>query len=198
MKIRYAKLEKEYIIKNQKLDDAYMDKSIKKIKESKLVFRKQELIENASQTQGNILSDKNLDIDISHFIQLIDEELKIYLNKFQSNELIIRDFPHDYDLNAWFLIMNNEGYVKPHIHERGWISGSIYLNIPPKGHLNEGNIKFSYHNDAYPKDGNLFPEKILDLKTGDIVLFPSSLFHSTIPIQSDEERVVLAFDIMPK
>ncbi len=201
--VDFCKKPFEYIyqnnlIKNQKLDDAYMDKSIKKIKESKLVFRKQELIENASQTQGNILSDKNLDIDISHFIQLIDEELKIYLNKFQSNELIIKDFPYDYDLNAWFLIMNNEGYVKPHIHERGWISGSIYLNIPPKGHLNEGNIKFSYHNDAYPKDGNLFPEKILNLKTGDIVLFPSSLFHSTIPIQSDEERVVLAFDIMPK
>ena len=72
------------------------------------------------------------------------------------------------------------------------------MNIPPKGYLNEGNIKFSFHNDAYHKDGNLFPEKILDLKTGDIVLFPSSLFHSTIPIVSDEERVVLAFDIMPR
>ena len=83
--VDFCKKPFEYIyqnnlIKNQKLDDAYMDKSIKKIKESKLVFRKQELIENASQTQGNILSDKNLDIDISHFIQLIDEELKIYLN----------------------------------------------------------------------------------------------------------------------
>ena len=201
--VDFCKKPFEYIyqnnlIKNQKLDDAYMDKFIKKIKKSKLVFRKQELIENAYQTQGNILSNKNLDLDTSHFVQLIDKELKMYLNKFQSNESIIADFPHDYDLNAWFLIINNDGYVKPHIHERGWISGSIYLNIPPKGYLNEGNIKFSFHNDAYPKDGNLFPEKILDLKTGDIVLFPSSLFHSTIPIVSDEERVVLAFDIMPR
>ena len=201
--VNFCKKPFEYIyqnnlIKNQKLDDLYMDNFIKKIKQSKLVFRKQELIKNASQTQGNILSDNNMDLDMSHFVQLIDEELKIYLNKFQSNELIIKEFPYDYDLNAWFLIMDNKGYVKPHIHERGWISGSIYLNIPPKGHLNEGNIKFSYHNDIYPSEGKLFPEKILDLETGDIVLFPSSLFHSTVPILSNEERVVLAFDIMPK
>jgi len=32
----------------------------------------------------------------------------------------------------------------------------------------------------------------------DIVLFPSSLFHRTIPFNSNEERQVVAFDLMPK
>ena len=31
----------------------------------------------------------------------------------------------------------------------------------------------------------------------DLVLFPSSLFHGTIPFNSDEERHVIAFDIVP-
>ena len=202
-KANFCKSPFDYIyqnnfIDNKKLENGHMDKLIKDIKNSNLIFRKQNLIENASQTQGNILADRNLDIDISHFINLINEELKIYLSKFKSNDLIIKEFPYNYDLNAWFLIMSNKGYVKPHIHERGWISGSIYLNIPPKGYSDEGNIKFSYHNDQYPSDGKSFPEKILDLKTGDIVLFPSSLFHTTIPTANDEERVVLAFDVMPK
>ena len=33
---------------------------------------------------------------------------------------------------------------------------------------------------------------------GDLVLFPSSLFHRTIPFDSKEERLCIAFDIVPK
>jgi Putative 2OG-Fe(II) oxygenase len=29
------------------------------------------------------------------------------------------------------------------------------------------------------------------------VLFPSSLFHRTIPFNSDEERICVAFDLKP-
>jgi len=32
---------------------------------------------------------------------------------------------------------------------------------------------------------------------GDIVLFPSSLFHRTIPFNAKEERICVAFDLKP-
>ena len=32
---------------------------------------------------------------------------------------------------------------------------------------------------------------------GDIVLFPSSLFHRTLPFRADADRVCIAFDIAP-
>ena len=32
----------------------------------------------------------------------------------------------------------------------------------------------------------------------DIVIFPSSLMHYTIPFESNEERIVLAFDLNPE
>ena len=34
-------------------------------------------------------------------------------------------------------------------------------------------------------------------KNGDIVLFPSSLFHRTIPFHLNEERISIAFDLTP-
>ena len=40
-------------------------------------------------------------------------------------------------------------------------------------------------------------EKIINPAKGDLVLFPSSLFHQTIPFNSDDERICLAFDMMP-
>jgi ectoine hydroxylase-related dioxygenase (phytanoyl-CoA dioxygenase family) len=50
----------------------------------------------------------------------------------------------------------------------------------------------------YPNDGKKFPKKIVDLNLGDIVLFPSSLFHSTIPFNSNQRRITLAFDVIPE
>ena len=35
------------------------------------------------------------------------------------------------------------------------------------------------------------------IETGDIVLFPSSVFHRTLPFDSQENRVTLAFDVKP-
>ena len=40
-------------------------------------------------------------------------------------------------------------------------------------------------------------EKEVNIETGDIVLFPSSVFHKTLPFDSLENRVTLAFDIKP-
>ena len=35
-------------------------------------------------------------------------------------------------------------------------------------------------------------------KEGDLILFPSSLFHKTLPFSSNQERHVIAFDIIPE
>ena len=36
-----------------------------------------------------------------------------------------------------------------------------------------------------------------EIEEGDILLFPSSLFHRTIPFETDEDRICIAFDISP-
>ena len=83
------------------------------------------------------------------------------------------------------------------MHKLGWLSGSIYLKIPTGSSSSEGNIVFSLNGGDYPTGSKIFPERELDIKTGDIVLFPSSIFHRTLPFDSDENRVTLAFDIKP-
>ena len=40
-------------------------------------------------------------------------------------------------------------------------------------------------------------KKIIHVKTGDLCLFPASLLHYTIPFRSKEQRIVLAFDVVP-
>ena len=93
--------------------------------------------------------------------------------------------------------MKNGGKLSAHMHESGWISGSIYINVPKKNIINSGNIVFCVEEEQYLTNGKKNPEKIIDVVTGSMFLFPSSLLHYTIPFDSEEERLVLAFDIQP-
>ena len=80
-----------------------------------------------------------------------------------------------------------------------WLSGSIYINVPPKLDLNSGNLVVSLsdkQNNTH-KNGVDKITKIVNVVTGTFCLFPASLFHYTIPFKSDEERIVLAFDVIP-
>ena len=61
---------------------------------------------------------------------------------------------------------------------------------------NEGAIEFGLNGKFY-SDVNS-PKVIYQPKLGDIILFPSSLHHKTIPFSTNTDRISIAFDLMPK
>ena len=74
------------------------------------------------------------------------------------------------------------------------------IKIPKNRTKNEGAIRFDLHGFDYPifNKNKKIPSFEYVPKEGDLVLFPSSLFHSTIPCHSDEQRQMIAFDVRPK
>ena len=93
--------------------------------------------------------------------------------------------------------MKNGGKLDPHIHENGWLSGSIYINVPPKLKADSGNLVVSLGNKLDVAENKKI-EKSINVVTGSICLFPASLFHYTVPFESNEDRIVLAFDVTSK
>ena len=91
--------------------------------------------------------------------------------------------------------MKSGGNLSPHMHENGWVSGSVYINVPPKLKADSGNLVVSIEDEQSNLEEN---KKSIDVVTGSLCLFPSSLHHYTIPFESNEERIVLAFDVIPK
>jgi hypothetical protein len=62
----------------------------------------------------------------------------------------------------------------------------------------EGAIEWSLRGTDYTLINENIPKIRHHPKPGDIVLFPSSLYHYTIPIRNEGERVIISFDLLPK
>ena len=129
---------------------------------------------------------------------IVEKEIdSYYLNfKEEDNCIFIKDFPLEKELYSWHVILKKQGYQKPHIHKSAWLSGVIYLKVVPLLEKNEGAIEFSLNGEHYYDKNS--PNFIHKPKVGDIVLFPSSLHHSTIPFSTDTDRIIVSFDLLPK
>jgi Tfp pilus assembly protein PilF len=107
-----------------------------------------------------------------------------------------RDLPIRFE-GSWSVRLAAQGFHSVHTHTRGWISSALHVALPEKmGPAPAGWIEF----------GKPPPELGLDLKAytqvepkrGRLVLFPSTLWHGTIPFD-DGERLTIAFDVaVPK
>ena len=86
--------------------------------------------------------------------------------------------------------MKSGGKLAAHMHDKGWISGSVYINVPPKVNKDSGNFVVCLDSEKLGQS--------IDVVTGSLCLFPSSLLHYTIPFEAEENRIVLAFDVIPK
>ena len=134
-------------------------------------------------------------IKINDLKSIIIKEIDFYYLRFKNMSCnYIKKWPSKKNFEAWHVVLKKQGYQLPHIHHNGWLSGVIYLKVVPHLKKNEGAIEFSLNSEDY-SDVNS-PKLIFQPKVGDIVLFPSSLHHRTIPFMTDEDRIIISFDLM--
>ena len=157
----------------------------------------QALLINGVQSPGNLLNSNQTFVEPLR--KILKQSIAAYRKKFcHSQEPFLKYWPKDYELYAWLVIMSNKGFLKAHIHKEGWLSGSLYLDLPKTNMYNEGTISFGLHGANYPHMGKTFKEYPVQIEEGLVCMFPSSLFHKTVPFQSSETRISLAFDVIPR
>ena len=129
---------------------------------------------------------------------IIFQKIEEYRSKFsESTDGFITKWPKNSELHGWIVDMKGGGLLKPHMHKLGWLSGSLYLSLKKIPGSNAGNIVFDLKGASYPSDSKDFPSMECNISQGDIVMFPSSLFHYTVASEKNERRISLAFDVKP-
>ncbi|MGI9335522.1 MAG: putative 2OG-Fe(II) oxygenase, partial [Gammaproteobacteria bacterium] len=116
--------------------------------------------------------------------------------------------PQEWTLSAWTTTLDRQGSQHAHIHATAHLSGVYYLSLPDSvadDASQAGWIEFGRAPDQYqPKDEVRSHEQGRVQHQGEIrtvkpvpgllLLFPSYLYHRTIPSDSDQPRITIGFD----
>jgi len=102
-------------------------------------------------------------------------------------------------LRVWATVLDSGGHQTPHMHPQAWFSGVYYVSVPDgmgSAGQGAGNIEFGQPPERY----YLRRAPLLRQYTpapGRLLLFPSWLYHRTLPFTASEARISLAFDVVP-
>ena len=103
--------------------------------------------------------------------------------------------PQDWTLTMWGTILNPGGEVGAHVHAPNWLSGVYYPAFRSEDCKGEGGFAIGPLSEELGGGGHL---TIYAPRAGRMILFPSFLWHSTLPFGGDHARVSFAFDCVPK
>lgn len=94
---------------------------------------------------------------------------------------------------SWSSRSGEGGHHVAHVHAGGWISG-VYFVTGHEG--DEGALIFG----EPPFDAGIKNPRTrtVPAKAGTLVLFPSYLWHGSLPVKSAATRVTIAFDVLPR
>ena len=99
---------------------------------------------------------------------------------------------------SWSVRLARTGHHVNHVHSQGWISSCYYVRVPQASadttrqagwlKLGETDLNLAHRERI---------GRMIQPREGMLVLFPSYMFHGTTPFDTDEERITVAFDVVP-
>ena len=176
----------------------YMSRLDRELTSLELKFidkHKKDFIKN----EGNITSNNNYILNEKPFNNIkkeLDKKIQDYFNKVLSTT----DTVTPYITQSWLNFTEINQYHHKHAHPNSLVSGVFYINC------HEELDKIKFFNETYKtikpevKEWNLWNSESwwFPVKTGDVILFPSSLTHMVETKQGDNTRISLAFNVFIK
>ncbi|MCU7555084.1 tetratricopeptide repeat protein [Alteromonas sp. ASW11-19] len=154
-------------------------------------------LRTGTQTFGNLF-DQNI-ATVQALKQAISEQVSRYIGQLPRipGHPLCGEKTNQFDYSgSWSVRLAGTGYHRNHYHHEGWISACYYVSLPEAlTHDGQGWIKFGQPDISSQL---IFePDFVLKPQAGHVVLFPSYMWHGTVPFESDENRLTVAFDIVP-
>jgi len=98
---------------------------------------------------------------------------------------------------CWSVRLAPGGFHEHHIHPKGWYSSACYIDVPPVVEAGGREGWLALAQPPFPTSPPLEPLRYEKPEPGKLVLFPSCLWHGTVPFSGDQPRLSIAFDIAP-
>lgn len=154
-------------------------------------------IPNGSQTNRNLLHSP--DPAIKGFLNAVEGAVRDYISRLKAephHPFLRRTRERFRFQGLWSARVLKDGYLPNHVHDRGWISSAYYVAIMPPERPKDARNGWLKFGEPNKPPANCGPERWLEPKLGQLVLFPSYMWHGTSVFEGPE-RLSAAFDIVP-
>lgn len=137
---------------------------------------------------------------IRGFFKAIDAPIRSYISALGKGRDPLRSrIRGGYKMQgAWSVRLRGRGYHTDHVHPEGWLSSAFYVDLPkgtPGSAEREGWTQFG--RPGVRTRPELAAERLVEPEPGMLVLFPSYMWHGTVPFTGDDHRLTIAFDLLP-
>ena len=98
---------------------------------------------------------------------------------------------------SWSVRLGASGRHSNHVHPHGWLSSALYVSLPEKRTNQPDDAGWLTLGEPQRSLGiELTSLRKIEPRSGRLVLFPSTMWHGTLPF-AEGERMTIAFDIAP-
>jgi uncharacterized protein (TIGR02466 family) len=151
------------------------------------------------KNDGNTTSNNNYILNEKKFVN-IKKELDLIIKDYFDKIMCPANKITPYITQSWLNYTETNEYHHKHAHPNSLVSGVFYINCDDKFD------KIKFFNDNYKtikpevKDWNIWNSETwwFPVKTGDVILFPSSLAHMVENKEGTNTRISLAFNVFVK
>jgi len=154
-------------------------------------------VRGGTQTDGPLLS--RLDPEIQELRAAIIEAVEQYRSTLPPVDSTHPMLRHRRDgrvrfAGSWSVRLAGAGFHSNHVHPLGWISSAFYVALPENLSGEEGWLTLG---EPQTELGLAMPPiRRIEPRPGQLVLFPSMMWHGTLPF-AEGERMTVAFDVEP-
>jgi tetratricopeptide (TPR) repeat protein len=154
-------------------------------------------LRGGSQTERNLPRDNPV---VAAFFAMLDAPVRDYIARLRDSHTA---HPTDRRKSAgyrfagsWSVQLQPGGFHINHVHPQGWLSSAYYVELPEIANetTRAGWLKFGEPGIPVPACA---PDLYVRPYPGLLVLFPSYLWHGTVPFETGGRRLTAAFDVVP-
>ena len=157
-------------------------------------------VRGGSQSDGPLFT--RIDPNIRTLRAAIVRAVKTYIEQLppfdRGHPLLGRDRDRPVRFSgSWSVLLRGGGHHSNHVHPQGWISSAFYVALPESAQSEDRYAGWLILGEPQKELGvDLPPFRHIEPRRGQLVLFPSWMWHGTVPF-TQGERLTAAFDVRP-
>jgi tetratricopeptide (TPR) repeat protein len=157
-------------------------------------------LRGGSQTERNLPPHNPV---IAEFFAMLDEPIRDYiarLGDLDAGHPTARRARSDgaYRISgSWSVQLQPGGFHVNHVHPAGWLSSAYYVELPQVMATDSPRAGWLSFGEPGMALAGIGPDHFVKPEPGLLVLFPSYLWHGTVPFAEGGRRLTAAFDVLP-